>query len=408
VALAACLGAALLGLATCGGRDAAGSPSGSPTGRTAPQSADSTSAGANSPRSAGAVPTAADAARALDALDAAFLHRTARGAYYAKSSNGATAVGFTDSWRDAEMLETVEDYADLTGSATDRRLVGELCRGLLSLDGTRWLLTYSTKLHRLDGARANDDIMWMVIAFTRAAMITGDRSYARIAAWNYERTYARAWSSTFGGGLWWWQRAGRQREKNATTNAPAVIAACELDLALHRTTYLSRAIGLYRWTRAHLFDARTGEVYDALLPGPGGAPLLSRVRFSYDQGSFVGAAGMLYRATGRVAYRRDALLALAYAKDSIAHGGVLPAEARRPGTDLGGFKGIFARWAVWFTRTDRITSFTAWLRLNAATAWRSRNARGLAGWDWTRTTSGPQCAWDCSSMPAMLECVAAR
>jgi hypothetical protein len=186
-----------------------------------------------------------------------------------------------------------------------------------------------------------------------------------------------------------------------------VIAACELDRALHRPAYLSRAIGLYRWTRAHLFDARTGQVYDAILPGTAGAAVLSRVRFSYDQGSFIGAAALLYRPTGRPGYRRDALLALTYARDGIAAGGVLSAEAVRPATDMGGFKGIFARWAVWFTRSARIGSLDAWLRLNATAAW-SHRARGLTTWNWTGAPASRSLyAWDCSSMPAMLEYVAA-
>jgi hypothetical protein len=248
----------------------------------------------------------------------------------------------------------------------------------------------------------------MVIAFARAAAITGDRHYALVAARNYDAAYKRAWSPTFGGGLWWWQYGTKQAEKNATTNAPAVIAACELYLVLHDRAELSRAVGLYGWLRAHLFDPRSGEVFDALLPGTGGTALTSRVRFSYDQGSFIGAAGLLYSITGRRAYRADAVQALAYARGTIAGGGVLPPETSAPNKDPGGFKGIFARWAIWFTHTNHISAYDAWFRLNAAAAWSSRDSRNLTGWDWTAPTRATVLyAWDCSSMPAVLECLLA-
>jgi hypothetical protein len=404
--------------AACGGNTTASGGSSTPgsapaitsTARQADRGSAAGTSGAQCGASGAAVPTAADAARALAAFDSGFLLHSAGGAYYGRASSPSEEiVDLSDPWRDAELIETVEDYWGLTRRPAYRREVASLCRGLLALYGRNWRLTYFPQRHHTGGARANDDIMWMVIALARGARITGDREFALVAARNYDAAYARAWSTTFGGGLWWWQYKGKQPGKNATTNAPAVIAACELYRLLHEPLYLDRAISLYTWTRAHLFDPRTGEVYDGIVEGPGGAPRISRVRFSYDQGSFIGAAGLLYGLTGRAAYRRDALLALGYAKVVIAHGRVLPTEATNPNSDAAGFKGIFARWSVWFTRTYHISSFDAWLRLNAAAAWAARDSRDLAGWDWTQRVGGATLlSWDCSSMPAMLECVATR
>ena len=92
----------------------------------------------------------------------------------------------------------------------------------------------------------------------------------------------------------------------------------------------------------------------------------------------------------------------------MAHGGILPAEAGGNG-NLFGFKGIFSRWAVWFTRQNHITTFDPWFRLNADAVWSHRNGRGLIGPDWSRTMPiSAFDSWGASSAVVLLEALARR
>ncbi len=345
---------------------------------------------------------AADAAAALASFNAAFYVSAPSLGYYVDYMNGTHAADF---WREAEMIETVEDYAQLTGKPAYRQLVVALCRGVLHRYRTDWLVLLSQTGRVLPNPRANDDAMWMIIAFARAAQITGDTSYLDIAKTNFDQVYARAWSMDLGGGLWW-RTSYVLPQKNATTNAPAVIAACEIYRATHDGSYLAKAQGVYAWMRAHLFDPTTGQVYDALKPTGGGSATVNRIKFTYDQGSFIGAGHLLYSVTGDRTYDADALRALEYTRTDLTTHGILQNDAVHADQDEGGFKGIFARWAIAFTRADRMTTFDSWFRLNAAVAWAHRNARGLAGWDWMKPpVTGPLYSWDCSSAVAMMECL---
>jgi predicted alpha-1,6-mannanase (GH76 family) len=336
---------------------------------------------------------AANATRARSALasfERAFYVASGSLAYWALDTSGGQATFY----RQAEMTEVVEDAYAVSRRPEYRSMVAALLRGVVSSYGRSWL------------ARPyNDDVLWMVIASLRAYAITGDGQYLAMARQNFAATYARGWSSDFGGGLWWTTSPG---EKNVTTNAPAAIAACMLAADLHDPSYLAKAQRLYGWVRAHLYDARTGEVYDGVRR-VGAAAVVRRVALTYNQGSFIGAADLLYLATGRRSYYDDALRTLQFTRSSLTHRGILPGELGGPDSNPGGFKGIFCRWAVKFTRDGHLSSFDAWFQSNADRVWSHRNAQGLMGTDWRRPTgSGLLYAWDCSSAVALLQAVAAR
>lgn len=345
--------------------------------------------------------SAADAAAVFSAFNRAFYRGTPASGYYRQSTGGS----YADFWREAEMLETAEDYFQLSHGPAYERLVEALCRGFLARYGSDWLQLYSFPLHRASKqARANDDVMWMVIASARAYEISGDAALRRMAKRNFDRAYARSISSDFGGGLWW--RSARDRPlKNTTTNGPAVIAALELYRTLNDRSYLAKGVGLYRWMRTTLYDASSGQVYDGVGWAPKhAAAVVSRARYTYNQGTFIGAAAMLYEATHDRTYYMDAVRALQYTRVHLTRGAILQNDANSAGRDAGGFKGIFARWAIKFTADNGIPAFDAWLRLNAATALSHRNRAGLVSYEWTASTSnGPQWSWDCSSAVAMAE-----
>jgi len=338
--------------------------------------------------------TSSQAATAFASFTAAFYAASNGQAYYHTSTLGGRA----DFWKQAEMIEMVEDAYAATRSPKYESMVVDLLAGAGRLYGRNWLKR-----------TWNDDIMWMVIASLRAYQITGKRHYLAVAKKNFDGTYARGWSNDLGGGLWWKTDRGR---KNVTTNCPAAIAACLLYQSLHDPSYLQKAIGLYAWVRAYLYDPSSGIVRDSITvaqPSSVQPTVMDPTVLSYNQGTFIGAADLLHEATGRQSYYNDALSTLRAARRDLTTAGIMRSESPGGNVNGGGFKGIFCRWALKFTRDNHITSFDPWFRLNAETAWANRDGRGLIGQFWIRPTpNGVLFSFDCSSGVVLMEVITAR
>jgi predicted alpha-1,6-mannanase (GH76 family) len=333
------------------------------------------------------------AATAFNAFGAAFYRTTARGAKYTDTVGTGTAVF----WRQAELIEMTEDAYLAGHSPALKRQVVALMNGVRYQYGKTW--TRRTW---------NDDIEWMIIAAVRAYQITGDRSYLALAQHNFDAVWARAYSPQFGGGLWWITGGAGRVQKNVTTNATAAIAAALLAQATHSRAYLTKAEQLYSWLRQTLYDPSTGAVYDNVSTAGSGGTVVDKAALTYNQGTFVGAATLLYQQTHDKKYYADALKAVTYTRDVMSKGGLLPAEAGGNGNLLG-FKGIFARWALEFLRTNHIRTFDAWLQANAAAAWKHRDAQGIIGPDWSKVTSPSGLdSWGASCAVVLLEDLARR
>ena len=358
------------------GSSASGSSHPSPTGSGASQ----------------ATARAATAAAAFDSFDAAFYRRFKKHRTYFVTS---TAGGYADFWKQAEMIEMVEDAYDSTRDPRYKEMIVDLETQFLWYYGKTWT-------NRI----WNDDITWAVIAALRAYEITGDRQYLVLAQTNFDAMYARAWTSEFGGGMWW---TTAKTQKDVTTTAPAAVAACMLFEDVHDAAYLAKAKTMYAWLRANLYDAHTGAVYDHLSHGANGkGTVVFPTPFTYNQGTFIGAANLLHRLTGVQSYAQDARRTLTWTQKNLTVHGILRSEAGAGIQNGGGFKGIFIRYAVRFARDDHLTVVEPWFALNAAAAWSHRDARGLNGQAWARPTPGGLLySWDCSAGVVLLEVLSA-
>ncbi len=180
---------------------------------------------------------ASTADRAMAAFDGAFLTGVAGMANYRASTLG----GWADFWKEAEMIEMVEDACQRSPSPRLSQADHRADAGFLMRFGTDW------------SANAyNDDIIWMCIACARAYELTGTVGFRDQARANFDRVWSRGYDTTLGGGLWWNTSRG---EKNTCINMPAAIAAYKLSVDLGDPAYLEKARALYAWEKENLFDA---------------------------------------------------------------------------------------------------------------------------------------------------------
>ncbi|MDB4537851.1 glycoside hydrolase family 76 protein, partial [Akkermansiaceae bacterium] len=217
---------------------------------------------------------------AFEAEDAKALYEAHVKSFYQEQGGEAiwresTEGGVVSYWMWAEQMEMVLDAYEAFADRKRLEEFGALFNGFLKRHGETW--------ERND---FNDDIMWMVIACSRAHLLTGEERYLKAAKVNFDLCYRRAHSEDLGGGLWW---KTEKRSKNACVNGPGAIAACLLAEATKDESYRVKAKGMFAWVKEHLFDAETGAVADNMRRD---GRVHGRV-YSYNQGTFVGAADLL-------------------------------------------------------------------------------------------------------------------
>jgi len=321
--------------------------------------------------------TFADADTLFEAHAKAFYREQDGRAWFAESTDG----GKVSFWMRAEQMEMVLDACDRKANVQRLTMFTNLFRGFLADHGTNW-----------SSNPFNDDIMWMVIACTRAHLLTGNAEFRDVARTNFDLCHARAASTHLGGGLWW---KTNNQSKNACVNGPGAIAAFLLGQATGEHAYFTTATNLFLWECAHLFDAETGRVFDNInLNGR-----VARFALTYNQGTFVGAANLL-------GFTNEARLATRFTMNQLCQDGLLPAAGEKG--DGGGFNGIGARWMARFIKErGEQRAFEPWLQKNAEAAWRARRLSDNLSWcRWPQPTpEDRRYSWGCSSAVVILQVV---
>jgi predicted alpha-1,6-mannanase (GH76 family) len=292
-------------------------------------------------------------------------------------------------WDNAEMMEVVLDSYEVTKDPKYITMFGAMYKNFIEKNGADW-----------QDNKYNDDIAWAVLFSIRGYLLTGNSVYRDKAKEQFDKMYVRAFSNTYGGGLTWYQT---KTSKNACINGPAMVACCYLARATGDSTYYDKAIALYTWSKLYLFDAATGKVNDNVdLDKKTGQLKISTWSSTYNQGTYLGAAVMLYKFTGEAGYLAEAQKIALYIRDNMYKSGVMNNEDN--GNDLPGFKGIFARYARMYTVETGKQDLVEWLRLNARVAYNNRNSRGLIQTKWATRTgeTKPLSAFGCSTAVSLL------
>ena len=247
-------------------------------------------------------------------------------------------------WGDAEMFETILDAFETTGDARYREIFSELYNNFLQRNGTDWT-----------NNEFNDDITWMVLACVRAYKFFGVQDYLDKARKNYDAMYNRAHQRF--GTLVWKQSQENKLATNSCINCPATVANGQV--------YDSRA-----WTSDGSMEAD-----------------FNHWASTYNQGTMLGAAVLLYEYTGNTQYLSDADKIYNYTISNLCDGDSIIKVCQTISGDLCGFKGIFMRYARRYAHDLNHEDALAWMKKNAWRAWQNRNSKGVTWSAWLTKTS---------------------
>lgn len=292
---------------------------------------------------------------------------SASGKFYLSSN---TAADWGHYWPNAHALDVLVDAYLRNPSAITKARMDDLMIGVKAKNGNTWLNYYY------------DDMEWMALACLRAFQATNDVQYKNITDILWADIKA-GWSSDLGGGIWWRKD---NPSKNTPSNTPAAILAARLYKAFNNADDLEWAKKIYDWQKAVLYEPGTGWVYDNIEKN---GTKNTSWKFTYNQGTFLGAALELYRITNSTGYLNDAIAATDYAVSSgfLTVNGILKDEG---GGDGGLFKGVFIRY---FTRlvidgnlsADKKNNYITFLKKNGETLWSKGTNKSLilfgSAWD---------------------------
>jgi predicted alpha-1,6-mannanase (GH76 family) len=308
--------------------------------------------------------TSADADLAFNSLNKVYWDSSAK--LFRKDEEGTKKADF---WFAAQLWDTVMDQYDRTHSADAKQQIDDVYDGFVE------------KYPDWTQNKYNDDIMWWAIACTRAYGITQNERYLKKAKDSFDFVYDNFTDDTLGGGVYW---INQKTSKNSCVNCPTVIAAVRLSVLLKEPAYLEKARKIYAWQKKTLTDG-TGKVFDNISYNKTRQTTrVGRGSLTYNQGTYIGAAVLLYQQTKDQTYLDDAIKTAEWTKDNlcVTDQRILRNEGQG---DAGAFKGIFVRYMKLLINEGGRTEFLPWMKANADAAWRNRRpADNIMGGDWTK------------------------
>lgn len=286
--------------------------------------------------------------------------------YFNTDNSGNTNFQY---WPNAHGLDVLIDAYIRSNDATYRSYFDKWFIGVRTHNGNSWYNDYY------------DDMEWNALALLRAYQSTGDTRYkeAALELWDYIKV---GWNDNAGGGITW--KKGMEYSKNACSNGPAAILAARLYQEFGNEEDLQWALDIYSWLNSTLVNTTNGMVYDNIDSRTG--IIKKEWVFTYNQGTYIGAAVELHKIFNEKSYLNDAVLAADYTISSLVDNSILKSE----GTGDGGlFKGIFVRYFTQLILQERLDAtarkrYLQFMELNAKTLWEQGTNRSgnLFGPNW--------------------------
>ena len=291
-------------------------------------------------------------------------------------------------WGEAETLESLLDCYEATGDSRVlnvfeasynylRQQVGGSWNGLVYKDEYKWF-----------GHDFNDDVMWLIIAASRAYLLTGKSTYLNDAKRNFDLIWDRAYLG-YVGLLRWAEQSGVRNGTNSCINGPAEVAACYIGMGSGDESYFEKARELYQNQRNYLYDPASGKVWDSVEIDPNTCEVTKRNDWvsTYNQGTMLGAAILLYRHYGTAQYKEDADKIINRARVDLCNSEGIIHVCQSADGDFQGFKGILMRYAGLYAREFGSEEYQQWVLKNAARAYNNLNSSSFGHSAWLTKAS---------------------
>lgn len=248
-----------------------------------------------------------------------------------------------------------------------------------------------------------DDEGWWALGWAGAYELTGDARYLEMAEQIFA-DMAGGWDDTTCGGGIWWKKDNRY--KNAIANELFLSVAAKLagltKNADKRASYLGWAKREWKWFSESGMINSQNLVNDGL---DASCHNNHRTTWTYNQGVIIGGLSALAKQTGdekplEVA-QSIALAAMARLTDldGVLHDGCEPS---RCGNDAPQFKGIFTRNLALLNSAAPVPGFRSFLRRNAESIWKNRDADGRFGIVWSGSSDVKTAATQVSALDTLI------
>jgi predicted alpha-1,6-mannanase (GH76 family) len=292
-----------------------------------------------------------------------------------KQANTGWVIGNGGWWGDAEMFEIVLDALETTGDQQYATMFDNLYTNFIARNKDTWYQSGVSGYNEY-----NDDIAWMCIACVRAYLLTGQTKYRTTAKKNFDGMFARA--DCYGNDLLQWKHNSGQGTTSCI-NGPAAVCACYLAIAQADDSYYEKARKTYMAERRTLFEMSngkpTGAVWDSYDQASGN---YNKWCSTYNQGTNLGAAIMLYNHYGEQMFKDDADAIIKWSEKNMANSKGIIHVCQTVSGDLCGFKGIMLRYLRMYAESFNDPSHYAWIAKNAYHAWNNRNSAGITSSAW--------------------------
>lgn len=283
-----------------------------------------------------------------------------------------------DYWPEAHGLDVLVDAYQRTNSDIYKQRIYDFYEGVKAKNGGGFYNNYY------------DDMGWHGLAHLRALEVTGDLRYEESARQLWENITA-GWNEDDGGGIPWNHENNDQgKSKGIPSNGPAAIIAArrwqkykeaEIVNGHNDLEWLSK---IYSWMKENRVVQQSGRVFENINDKNGD--------WTYNAGTYMGAAIEYYKITGNKVYLNDAIKTADWTTSTLVNSNnkVLSDWAEQENHDVNLFKGIFVRYLTELIRTKDLPEssrkrYINFLKNSAQILWTNGTAKNpvvLFGYHW--------------------------
>jgi len=319
-----------------------------------------------------------DWTKAADSSSTAFANIYWNSAKHHFNDNNLGTISQYDYWPEAHGLDVLVDAYLRTKNELYKQRIFDFYEGVKAKNGGRFYNNYY------------DDMGWHGMAHLRALEATGDLRYEESARGLWKDIVA-GWNLDDGGGIPWNHEDNVQgKSKGIPSNGPAAIIAArrwqkykeaEVVNGHNDLEWLSM---IYSWMKENRVVQQSGRVFENINDKNGD--------WTYNAGTYIGAAIEYYKITGNKVYLNDAIKTADWATSTLVNSNnkVLSDWAEQENHDVNLFKGIFVRYLTELIRTKDLPEssrkrYVNFLKNSGQILWSKGTAKSpfiLFGYHW--------------------------